>query len=280
MKKYNFLKIFIILSLITNASFVGAQQFKYIPRGKVAKPVVISPAINPKLSPVIRQSISQWTTKTTSHVGAPIASGVARVVAAAQVKNSLPVERGLPVTAPVTQADVAAGLKLTQGELDEVRNTLERLESNLAQLEEYVRTHDNRLPSQASVEGLQLRKQVRKDVTFLAKSYKLSKEDHSFFQRYKKALGIYVQFVQLKYAAKEQTIADELAARIEPNLARLEEYARTHDNQLPPMDRSTEMGNLRWRVSRDIAGLGRKMRNHPLIERYHQLTKTRVSLVQ
>ena len=214
--------------LITGACALSAhaqKQLRYLPQAVKAVPRVPY-AVSPRLSPVVRAQFAMPTVRP-------------QAVLSVHPNVSAAVERA--VAAKVT-----------------VQERLARLEKNLKALEEYARTHDNKLPpAHIDTEDSNLRLQVIKDINSLKRT---AFGNHPLFQRYK----------QLVAAESMQPTVQERLARLEQNLNQLEEYAHAHDNKLP----QTYSGSLRQQVLNDIAFL--KGRNHlapdfPLFERYNQL---------
>lgn len=173
---------------------------------------------------------------------------------------AMPVVRPQVVVAvrPNVSAQIAPAVERAVATKVTVQERLARLERNLNALEEYARTHDNKLPpAHIDTEDSNLRLQVIKDINSLKRT---AFGNHPLFQRYK----------QLVAAESMQPTVQERLARLEQNLNQLEEYAHAHDNKLP----QTYSGSLRQQVLNDIAFL--KGRNHlapdfPLFERYNQL---------
>ena len=210
-----------VVSVCAPAAFAQTVRgLKYVPQAvKGAKSVPY--VVNPSLSPTLRTNL---------------AVPVVRPNVAAQI-------------APAVERAVAA--KVT------VQERLARLEKNLNALEEYARTHDNRLPQMyQGMEGFNLREQIIRDITSLKRE---GVRNHRLFKQYS----------QLIEANKFQPTLDERTKRLDSNLKFLEEYARTHNNRLPDF-----YSELMRQVRKDIASLKlRRLFKHPLMKRYNQLVE-------
>ncbi len=216
------------------------KQLKYVPQAmKSVKAVPY--VVNPRISPAVR-------------------TGFAMPVVRPQ---AVPTVR--PNIAPVTSPNVSAAVERQVAKKAEVQERIARLESNLSLLEEYARTHGNRLPlSRAGTAESKLRAQVIGDIVVLKKG-QLLPEGHSLFRRYN-------QLLEAEQAL--QPTPQDRIERLETNLNKLEEYARTHDNRLPLSRAGTAESTLRDQVIGDIVVLKRGQvlpEGHPLFQRYNQL---------
>ena len=219
-----------VISVCSPAAFAQtAKGLKYVPqsvKGAKSVPYVVSP----KVSPAVRMNLAVPVVR--PNVAAP----AVRPNVAAQI-------------APAVERAVVA--KLT------VQDRLARLGRNLNALEEYARTHHNRLPQMyQGMEGFDLREQVIRDITSLKRE---GVRNHRLFKQYN----------QLIEANKFQPTLDERTKRLDNNLKLLEEYARTHNNRLPDF-----YSELMRQVRKDIASLTlRRLFKHPLMKRYNQLVE-------
>ena len=146
-----------------------------------------------------------------------------------------------------------------------------RLQANLNQLEEFARTHHHQLPQTTDGTAMgDLRRNILTDIIFL-KRYHVLEQPHPLFQRYDQLLKL----------NQMQVSQQERIERLQANLEQLEEYARTHDNQLPKTTTGTAMGDLRRQIVNDIVFLKKYNvleKQHPLFQRYDRLVELSTSL--
>ena len=170
---------------------------------------------------------------------------------------------------PTVRPNLSAAVERQVAAQVTVEERIKRLETNLKKLEEYARTHDNRIPSisHSSTESSGLRKQIINDLVFLKRDDVLGK-NHPLCQRYN-------QLVETDKQQQEQeklAFAEQRIARLETNIAWLEEYARTHNNELP------QSGDVNFHVILQVfqdfgSKYGKDVR--PFLQRYNQLVETR-----
>ena len=114
------------------------------------------------------------------------------------------VRTGLAV--PVTRPNVSVAVERQVAAKVTVEERAARLEANLKKLEEYARTHNNRLPETfPRAEGSNFRRQVISDINFLKKRGVLT-EGHPLVQRYARLVEV---------AQEASQIPQELIARLE-----------------------------------------------------------------
>lgn len=121
-----------------------------------------------------------------------------------------------------------------------------RLENNLNKLEEYVRTHNNRLPD-LGADGEDIEHQVRMDIGSLRRR---GLRDNPLIDRYIRLIGEdEQQMKKIQQGILNQRIQVRFE-RLEKNLTRLEEYASTHNNKLPPYENygSSLQGQVGWDI--------------------------------
>ncbi len=184
-------------------------------------------------------------------------------VVSPKLSPALRTNLAVPVVRPNVAAQVAPAVERAVAAKVTVQEIVARLETNLNKLEEYAKAHNNKLPLlNPRAEGYALRRQFLSDMQIL-RNKKIFDDSHPLSRRYK----------QLVEAELDQHLTtEERLVQLEQNLNVLEEYAKTHDNKLPPAHADTKESNLRLQVIKEIHSLKQTtFGNHPLFQRYKQL---------
>ena len=182
------------------------------------------------------------------------------------VKPELPTTVRTGFAMPVVRPNVAVAVERQVAAKVTVEERASRLEANLKKLEEYARTHNNRLPGRfSSIEDRALKRQVGIDMTTLRRN---PVYENLFLRRY---LELYE--MDYKQADRERGFfpaPQKLFVIIEKELKQLEEISHANGGIIPDNfkhDVCVNVHNLIFYMK----GWGFMSENHPFVQRYNRL---------